>query len=95
MAVKKVSDSMSASLRRIQSDMDRLPAQAHKVWVDVTPKDTGNAKRRTRLVSNKTIVADYNYAVPLDNGHSKQAPRGMSKPTLQFIQGQLRKIMRK
>ena len=63
MPVKKVSDAMTASLRQVQSDLDKLPAQAHSVFVKITPKRTGNARRNTKLVRNQTIVADYNYAV--------------------------------
>jgi len=95
MAVRKVSDSMTASLRRIQSELDKLPAQAYDVFVKATPKDTGNARRKTRLVANKTIDAAYPYAVPLDKGWSKQAPQGMSRPTDRFIRNRLSRIIRK
>jgi len=71
-----------------------LPKEAYDFWRSVTPIRTGNARRRTRLQGNK-IKANYNYAVPLDNGHSSQAPEGMSKPTERFIIKRLQKIMRK
>ncbi len=86
---------MTASLRRVQSDMDKLPAQAYDFWVKTTPKDTGNARRRTKLQNKRIINADYPYAVPLDNGWSKQAPKGMSEPTEQFIKDRLKNILRK
>jgi hypothetical protein len=95
MAIKKVSDAMTASLRRVQSEMDKLPAEAYNFWVKTTPKDTGNARRRTKLQNKRTINADYPYAVPLDNGWSKQAPQGMSEPTDKFIKARLKKILRK
>jgi hypothetical protein len=42
------------------------------------------------------IKANYNYAVPLDEGWSRQAPRGMSKPTEEFIKRRIsRQILRK
>jgi hypothetical protein len=95
MAIRKISDSMSPSLRRIQSELAKLPAEAFNVFVKTTPKRTGNARRRTRLQSNRTIVANYAYADRLDQGASRQAPQGMSKPTKKYIQQRLNKIMRK
>ena len=74
--------------------LSKLPGQAHKKWVEVTPKRTGNAKRRTKLRGD-TINADYGYAKPLDRGRSRQAPEGMSKPTERFIKRELDKILRK
>lgn len=61
---------------------------AFKEFVDQTPKDTGNAKTKTKLVNN-IIEANYKYAYVLDKGRhrtskgmrgSNQAPNGMTKP---------------
>ena len=46
-------------------------------------------------MNNGEIQANYPYAQRLDEGWSKQAPDGMSKPTEQFIDNRLKKIMRK
>lgn len=94
MGIKLVNNGITASLRRIQSELDRLPQEAYNFWVNATPKDTGNARRQTRL-KDKEIQARYPYAQRLDTGWSKQARDGMSKPTEQFIQKRLDKIMRK
>jgi hypothetical protein len=94
MGIKLVNDGMTASLRRIQSEMSKLPAEAYNFWVKATPKKTGNARRQTKL-NNGEIQANYPYAQRLDEGWSKQAPDGMSKPTEQFIDNRLKKIMRK
>ena len=59
--------------------LSKLPGQAHKKWVEVTPKRTGNAKRRTKLRGD-TIKADYVNARPLDQGRSSPAPEGILKP---------------
>lgn len=70
-----------------------LANEAFKKFVDITPVDTGNAKRNTRLAGNE-INADYPYAGVLDAGRgyrdgqmrgSDQAPKGMSGPTLQHV----------
>lgn len=94
MTVRKIRDSMSASLERIQQRLDLLPAQAYKYWVSVTPVRTGNARRKTKLRGD-TIDANYQYAVPLDQGWSRQAPEGMSKPTENYIKREMRSTLRK
>ena len=57
-----------------------------------TPVRTGNARRNT-LKTNTSIYADYPYAQRLDNGYSKQSPKGMVKPTLAAIQAYIKKIL--
>jgi hypothetical protein len=47
------------------------------------------------VLKGATINAAYPYAVPLDEGLSKQAPRGMSKPTEQYLERILDKKIRK
>jgi hypothetical protein len=91
-SVKLVNNGITASLRRIQSEMDKVPQQAYNFWVKNTPKDTGNARRKTRLKKD-TIEANYAYAERLDTGWSKQAPDGMSKPTEQFVKDRIDKIL--
>lgn len=95
MAVKVTRNRMSPSLGRMQTKFDKLPKLAYQFWRRITPKRTGNAKRRTKL-RGRIIDAAYNYAVPLDNGWSRQAPRGMSQPTEEYIKRRIKgKILRK
>jgi len=91
---KLTQNTMTASLLRIQQELQALPAQAFDTWFSNTPVRSGNARRRTRL-QGQVIRADYPYAVPLDEGRSRQAPQGMSEPTERRIQRELRRIMRK
>lgn len=91
---KLVKNRITPSANKITTKVKVLPAEAYKYWKSITPKRSGNARRRTKLQGSK-IKANYNYAVPLDNGYSRQAPDGMSKPTERFIKQQLKKIMRK
>lgn len=51
----------------------------------ITPIDKGNARRNTYQSGNQ-IMANYPYATKLDKGASKQAPRGMSVPTEEYLQ---------
>lgn len=82
--VKDMIDSM-------QKQLDQLPDEAYNYFKSVTPIDTGNARRSTSK-SGDTINAHYPYAERLDKGWSKQAPKGMVKPTEQFIQKRIKKI---
>lgn len=95
MAVRLIRNRITPSVGKIVARFDNLPKDAYKYWKSITPIKTGNARRRTRLQGRK-IKANYQYAIPLDNGHSKQAPRGMSKPTEQYIKNRIsRNILRK
>lgn len=93
---------MSSSLKRIQKKLNVVPREAYKEFVSVTPIKSGNAKRKTTL-KGKTIVADYPYAQVLDKGRhmtnrgmrgSNQAPKGMTKPTIEFIKRTIDKIIK-
>lgn len=95
MSIKKQIDLITPSLERINRDLDKVPQRAYDYWVSITPKDTGNARRQTRLENNNTINANYNYAVPLDRGWSNQARQGMSKPTEKYVEKLLKQTIRK
>lgn len=71
--------------------LDKLPEEAHEVFVQNTPKRSGNARRNTKL-KRDTIVADYPYAKRLDEGWSSQKPRGMTEPTEKFLKKRLKQI---
>ena len=94
MTFKLVDDSVTPSLQRIEKALNQLPKRAFDVWQQNTPKLTGNARNQTRLTSNSVIDANYAYADRLDKGYSKKSPQGMSKPTEQFLNREIAKIMR-
>jgi hypothetical protein len=62
-----------------------LPKEAYDYFVESTPIRTGNARRSTSL-RGSTVDANYAYAERLDQGYSRQAPKGMSQPTEKFLQ---------
>ena len=81
-------------------DFDKLMAQlrdlpgavmkkAEPNMVKNTPIDTGNARSRTKRRGETKIVADYGYAGRLDDGWSKQAPKGFTAPTEDFIEDEV------
>jgi hypothetical protein len=57
---------------------------AYKTFVDKTPVRSGNAKRNTKKSGN-SIDANYAYAQRLEEGWSKQAPKGMTEPTIEEV----------
>jgi hypothetical protein len=75
-------------------DPQRMADEAYKVFLKNTPYRSGNAYNNTNLERND-IVADYPYAVRLDNGWSKLKPQGMSAPTIQFLQDYIKKNLGK
>lgn len=85
---------MKVDTRQFDKLMDKLELipdntvkDAGKFFKAKTPIDTGNARRNTRTnVNSKTITGNYGYAAKLDDGWSKQAPKGMSEPTIDHIE---------
>lgn len=85
---------MTPALKRIQAKLQQLPQETHKEFVATTPIDTGNARRSTSLQNNKIIRARYPYASRLDKGWSRQAPKGMTRPTKEWMRQRIRQILR-
>ena len=79
----KVNDDI---FERRMRKLDKLPKdvlrEALPKMRSNTPKDKGYARSQTKLVGNK-LKADYPYADRLNKGHSKQAPKGFTDPTIQ------------
>jgi hypothetical protein len=74
---------------RLNKVLDTLNEQkvtnyAYRTFVKNTPIRSGNARRKTRLQGN-TIDAAYPYAQRLEEGYSKQAPKGMTEPTIDEV----------
>ena len=81
---------LNRRLTRIEQFARDLPQNAHREFVSVTPRRTGNAQSKTDLRNNE-IQANYPYAVRLEKeSWSRQAPDGMSEPTIDWIRSQLR-----
>ena len=82
--VKITKDTITKSLTNTTKELAKIPPKAFTFFKAHTPIRTGNARAKTYL-QNETIVNAYSYASSLDRGASRQAPDGMSKPTLAFI----------
>ena len=71
-------------------DPKRMAQEAYDYFRDITPIRSGNARRSTQLRGDE-IQANYAYAQRLDDGWSRQAPRGMTAPTEKFIRDYINK----
>jgi hypothetical protein len=69
-----------------------LPKETYDYFVESTPIRTGNARRSTSLRGD-TIDANYAYAERLDDGYSRQAPKGMSGPTEKFLEKRINDLI--
>ena len=87
----KVTNNISKYINDIKKDLAKIPQEAHKEFVQLTPIDQGNARRRTTL-NKDVITANYPYAQRLDSGYSKQAPKGMVKPLEQWLTKRIAKV---
>jgi len=94
MHVKMTKNTITPSLKKMQKQLEKVPKKTYRYWLKKTPYKSGNAKRKTTLYK-ETITLSYPYAKRLDEGWSKQARKGMSKPTYRYWQRLIRKIMRK
>ena len=88
--------SMFASVKDLEQD---LITQGYTYFKSITPIGNpstwkskppagytpGNARRST-VKAQDGINANYPYAARLDEGWSRQAPRGMSDPTIAYMQ---------
>jgi hypothetical protein len=74
------------ALLKANADLDeKLKQQGYLYFKSHTPIRTGNARRNTFRADDE-IVADYPYAQRLDEGYSRQAPRGMTEPTIEYME---------
>lgn len=75
--------------------IDRVAKDTLVVAKSNTPIDKGQARRGWRLEGagyGKRIVNRVSHIVPLENGHSKQAPNGILGPTVREISKRRYKI---
>jgi hypothetical protein len=85
-------DLVTTDIKRIRRELAAVPKAAHTEFVALTPIRLGNARRSTNLVGDQ-IQANYAYATRLDQGYSKQAPRGIIRPWEIWFRRRIRQIM--
>lgn len=89
-----ISDKLTDEVERIKRQLKAVPQEAVKEFRSLTPIRSGNARRNTTLQGD-TIRAHYPYAQRLDEGWSRQAPNGMTKPWEQWFRKRIKQIMGK
>ena len=87
-----VNDKITGDIARIKRQLAAVPKEAHKEFVALTPVRSGNARRNTTLQGD-TIQARYPYATRLDEGYSRQAPRGITRPWEAWFRKRIKQIM--
>lgn len=99
----KANLNIEKATKKIQKKLDRLANDSIDKFKDLTPINTGNAKRNTKLKGD-AIEANYPYAEVLDKGRhmtnrgmrgSTQAPKGMSQPFFKWLNKKVKQIFRK
>lgn len=71
-----------------EEDFQDICDEAFDHIVEITPVDEGYCQSRwenTSAYPTLTFENDCDYAEYLDDGWSKQAPNGMTRPTLSFV----------
>jgi hypothetical protein len=87
-------DAITGDITKLKRELGAVPKAAVTEYQKLTPVKSGNARKRTTLRGN-TIQANYPYAQRLDEGYSKQAPKGMTKPWELWLQKYLDKLMKR
>lgn len=92
-----MANEINKKLDQLNNDLtDRKIARlGYDFFLRTTPFRSGNARRKTKLINQTAIRADYPYAGRLDLGYSKQAPDGMTGPTLEYVEKEIEKIAKK
>jgi hypothetical protein len=86
---------LTDKFKRCQEVKRNVMPRAHIFFKSITPVRSGNARNKTFLDQKNNIQAKYNYASRLDEGSSKQAPKGMSEPTIKKLKQWVNQYIKK
>jgi len=80
-----------SEFKQLLKDLDKMPKvvmkQAFTYYKNATPVRSGNARNKTKYMkSMDRLESNYPYAGRLDEGWSKQAPKGFTGPTSDQIE---------
>ncbi len=87
-----VSDKLTGEIKKVQRQLQQVPQQSLQEFRALTPIRSGNARRSTTL-NRETIELNYPYAERLDNGYSRQAPKGMTLPFERWFRNKIKQIL--
>ena len=90
-----IQDRIKGHVKKKLKQLETIPESAYDEFVKLTPIRSGNARSSTDFVKNKNeIQGNYEYANRLNTGWSRQAPKGMTEPTIDHIRDEIRKILK-
>jgi len=95
--MKRVTRNLERREAKVKKILNAVPREAYNKFKDETPKRTGNAKSKTVFQSTSQggrITGNYPYANRLNEGYSKQAPDGMTDPTIDFVRAKVKRELR-
>jgi hypothetical protein len=92
--IKVDSKAVEKMLDKFEDMGPAVMKESGKFFKQKTPIRSGNARSRTKTSGTK-IEAKYGYAARLDEGWSRQAPKGMSEPTEKDIDAQVDKYIKR
>ena len=82
---------IKARMEEVERKVGRIKDFAADEFRKITPIRTGNARSKTNRI-NVGVEAAYPYANALNDGFSRQAPQGMTQPTVEKISDYVRKM---
>lgn len=82
---------IQARMEEVERKVGRIKDFAADEFRKTTPIRTGNARSKTNR-TNVGVEAAYPYANSLNDGFSRQAPQGMTEPTVDKISDYVRKM---
>jgi hypothetical protein len=91
----KINDGITPMLKGMQKQLKAYPKDAEAKFIALTPIKTGNARSNTGLAGKNKILANYPYAQRLDQGWSRQAPAGMTRPFEAWVKTKVKQIFGK
>lgn len=74
--------------KQVQKVIDDIKNKTYETARSLTPVDTGYAKskwKKKKLSDGFQVSNAVDYVPFLDRGHSKQAPKGITKPTVKIM----------
>jgi hypothetical protein len=94
MRLRQTRNEISPHIVKVMAELKKIPFDAYNFFRGTTPIRTGNARNNTNYTktsSGGSIRADYPYANRLNEGYSRQATNGMTKPTINEIRRMVRR----
>jgi hypothetical protein len=90
----RVTNTTSQDLKKFKKSFDAYPDQALEMFRLLTPKRSGNARRRT-VLSGDQIEANYPYAQRLEDNWSPQTRgQGILRPFERWARRRIAQIMK-